>query len=68
MVRYSTNCLLSFLGVTIACLNYGEQIGNRLLAKAVIFFLPERLEGIYYAHLQDRPEMVGEVHGSVPRH
>ena len=38
MVRYSTNCLISFLGVTIACLNYGEQIGNRLLAKAVIFF------------------------------
>ena len=38
MVQHSTNCLISFLGVTIACLNYGEQIGNRLLAKAVIFF------------------------------
>ena len=38
MVQHCTNCLVSFLGVTIACQNYGEQIGNRILAKAVIFF------------------------------
>ena len=38
MVQHGTNCLVSFLGVAIACQNYGEQIGNRILAKAVIFF------------------------------